>query len=166
MRRWRLRPVNPFFQRRRPPRPRCPWVLSSGPCTRTPQHQTASTHPRVELPPRCRYRGKWLCPRLLSYLPPGANDTGQAEGQTSPENQRRTADWAGSCGRRRRHPGQPQPARAFWGARRTKRCHYAGTRRHLDGRLCYRPRFLNSKCFVEDVVYDGRPGAVPAALLW
>ena len=28
------------------------------------------------------------------------------------------------------------------------------------------PNSLNSKCFVGDVFYDGRPGAVPAALLW
>ena len=51
------------------------------------------------------------CCRVTS---PGANHAGQAEGQASLEKECSTADWIGSRGHRRRHPGQCQPAHALW----------------------------------------------------
>ena len=47
---------------------------------------------------------------------PGANDAGQAEGQASFENECSAIDWIGGRDHRGRRPGEPQPARALWGA--------------------------------------------------
>ena len=126
MRRWRLHQINPSCQRSRPHLPICQWELSSRLCTQAPRHQMVTTHLRVELRLRHRSRDQLVAPMAAVVSPPlePTMPVQRKARRVSREPAQGTSHWTGGRGRRRRYPGQPEPARALWGAGSTQRYHH------------------------------------------